>query len=243
MLLLAKAMGSINANQALFAEVIEMTHAANFLHNQIADCRAEEGMLHRVLGNKGIILGGDYLISNASIQCCKMNSLQLIQLLCIIIQNLSMGSVLQIKSESIKQRLMEYCTVSYYKSASLIANGCKGIAILGQNSNSNLAYEYGKHLGMALKVISDVRDFMNDKVTLNSFPVLYASKKYPQIQSFIEQGETNTAIDLVYEGKGLDWSRKMALHHIEAALQCIEWLGEEGTDLNIFTRNLTHKLY
>jgi hypothetical protein len=62
MLLLAGSYGSISPSQAKFAEIIETAHCVDRLHNQVG---VEDG----VLQNADLILGGDFMIANASIEC------------------------------------------------------------------------------------------------------------------------------------------------------------------------------
>ena len=47
-----------------------------------------------------------------------------------------------------------YVKKTFYKTASLMANSCKAVAILGDGSRetSELAWEYGRNLGLAFQV-------------------------------------------------------------------------------------------
>ena len=65
MLILAKALGEISSKQSLFAEVIELTNFGGLLHSNILDNSNATSILHKLLGNRGMILGGDYMLSNA----------------------------------------------------------------------------------------------------------------------------------------------------------------------------------
>ncbi|KAG5562258.1 hypothetical protein RHGRI_005101 [Rhododendron griersonianum] len=61
-----------------------------------------------------------------------------------------------------------YLQKTYYKTASLISNSCKAIALLaGQTTEvSMLAYEYGKNLGLAFQLIDDILDFTGTSTSL-----------------------------------------------------------------------------
>jgi geranyl diphosphate synthase len=50
--------------------------------------------------------------------------------------------------------LEHYITKTFHKTASLMANSCKAVAILGGQPRevSELAWQYGKHLGLAFQV-------------------------------------------------------------------------------------------
>ena len=65
MLNLAKSLGGISSQQSLFAEVIELTNFGEMLHSNIQDTTSSATFIHKLIGNKGMILGGDYMISNA----------------------------------------------------------------------------------------------------------------------------------------------------------------------------------
>lgn len=47
-----------------------------------------------------------------------------------------------------------YIKKTFYKTASLMANSCKAVAILGgqPREDCELAWEYGRHLGLAFQV-------------------------------------------------------------------------------------------
>ena len=51
-------------------------------------------------------------------------------------------------------RLQEYITKSYYKTASLLSNSCRSAAILSAacDETQEIAFEFGKHLGLTFQV-------------------------------------------------------------------------------------------
>ena len=54
-----------------------------------------------------------------------------------------------------------YMRKTYCKTASLMANSCKAVAVLGGNpaGDCQLAAEYGRHLGLAFQLVDDIMDF------------------------------------------------------------------------------------
>lgn len=180
------------------------------------------------------------MISNASIQCCKINSLPLIQLLCLVIQNFSKGSILGPKGDDPTQALLNYCALCFYRTASIMANGCQGIAYLA-NGDIKKSYNYGKHLGMALSVVSDIKDIMNDKIQYSSFPVLFAAMKYPSMQELIVNKQFNIAKELIFASNGIEWARKLALHHIEDAIKAAQEF-KNPNDLVSLAANISQSL-
>jgi len=218
MLLLGRALGGTSEQMKTFAEVVEMTHIGNMLHSNVCEEGKAPSKLNYFFGNKGVILGGDYMISNASILCCKINSMPVIQILCFIVQSMAKGALAPLQGEKVSDKLRNYCNASFNRAASLMAYGCQGIAYLGK-ADPSTAFEYGKHLGMALKIIGDIKDNLEDKVKFWSFPTLFAANEYPEIETLIEQGNHDQAKQLIKQAKGVDWARKMAIHHLEAAIR------------------------
>ena len=63
--------------------------------------------------------------------------------------------------------------------------------------NANAAYEYGRNVGIAFQLVDDILDFVSSsemlgkpaaadlKLGLATAPVLFASKKYPELEDMI----------------------------------------------------------
>ena len=80
-----------------------------------------------------------------------------------------------------------------FSTASLIANSAKAIVLLGghDTETAELAYDYGRHLGLAFQFQDDVLDFVGTgsvlgKPTLGDLregiataPVLFAAEEFP----------------------------------------------------------------
>ncbi|XP_022865006.1 solanesyl diphosphate synthase 3, chloroplastic/mitochondrial-like, partial [Olea europaea var. sylvestris] len=85
------------------------------------------------------------------------------------VQHLVNGETMQMTTTVDQRYNMEYyMQKTYYKTASLISNSCKAIALLaGQTAEvSILAYEYGKNLGLAYQLIDDILDFTGTTTSL-----------------------------------------------------------------------------
>uniref|UniRef100_A0A453SWX6 Uncharacterized protein n=1 Tax=Aegilops tauschii subsp. strangulata TaxID=200361 RepID=A0A453SWX6_AEGTS len=79
------------------------------------------------------------------------------------------GETMQMSTSREQRRSMEYyLQKTYYKTASLISNSCKAVAILAGHTAevSVLAYEYGRNLGLAFQLIDDVLDFTGTSASL-----------------------------------------------------------------------------
>ena len=70
--------------------------------------------------------------------------------------------------------LDHYVQKTFHKTASLMANSCKAIAILGGQSQdvSEFAWQYGKHLGLAFQVGYPVKSCWCDCYGCSQGPLL-----------------------------------------------------------------------
>uniref|UniRef100_A0A2N9FLH6 Solanesyl diphosphate synthase n=1 Tax=Fagus sylvatica TaxID=28930 RepID=A0A2N9FLH6_FAGSY len=104
-----------------------------------------------------------------------------------------------------------YMQKTYYKTASLISNSCKAIALLARQTAevAMLANEYGKNLGLAYQLIDDVLNFTGTSASFGkgalsnirhgivTAPLLCAMEEFPQLRAVIDQGLDNPAnVDL-----------------------------------------------
>ncbi|KAK6932158.1 Polyprenyl synthetase [Dillenia turbinata] len=131
-----------------------------------------------------------------------------VSLLATVLENLVTGETMQMTTTSDERCSMEYyLQKTYYKTASLISNSCKAIALLaGQTAEvSMLAYEYGKNLGLAYQLIDDVLDFTGTSASLGkgslsdirhgivTAPILFAIEEFPQLRAVVDRGFDNPA--------------------------------------------------
>ena len=88
--------------------------------------------------------------------------LQVIKLISQVIADFANGEISQIGSLFNTQITMQqYLDKSYYKTATLIAAGCKSAAVFSgctQEMKEEM-FEYGRHLGLAFQVVDDILDF------------------------------------------------------------------------------------
>lgn len=93
--------------------------------------------------------------------------------------------------ETENERFTHYLTKTYRKTASLIANSLKAVAILGgaDEQLSEIAFQYGRNIGLAFQLVDDLLDFVASsesmgkptaadlKLGLATAPVLFACEK------------------------------------------------------------------
>ncbi|KAM1883375.1 hypothetical protein ACFX13_004748 [Malus domestica] len=145
-----------------------------------------------------------------------------------------------------------YIQKTYFKTASLISNSCKAIAVLAGHTTevATLAYEYGKNLGLAFQLIDDVLDFTGTSASLGkgslsdirhgivTAPILFAMEEFPQLRTVVEQGLDNNpanielALDYLGRSRGIHRTRELATKHANLAAAAIESL-PESEDENV----------
>ncbi|KAL9326895.1 hypothetical protein ACSQ67_007540 [Phaseolus vulgaris] len=208
----------LRSRQQRIAEITEMIHVASLLHDDVlddADTRRGIGSLNFVMGNKLAVLAGDFLLSRACVALASLKNTEVVSLLAKVVEHLVTGETMQMTTTSDQQCSMEYyMQKTYYKTASLISNSCKAIAILaGQTTEvAILAFEYGKNLGLAFQLIDDVLDFTGTSASLGkgsltdiqhvsknlmqgivTAPILFAMEEFPQLRAIVDEGFENPA--------------------------------------------------
>ncbi|KAL1344473.1 hypothetical protein AAHE18_08G048900 [Arachis hypogaea] len=142
-----------------------------------------------------------------------------------------------------------YMQKTYYKTASLISNSCKAVAVLaGQTAEvAMLAFDYGKNLGLAFQLIDDVLDFTGTSASLGkgslsdirhgivTAPILFAMEEFPQLRAVVDKGfdnPDNVDIALGYLGKsrGIQRTKDLAVIHANLAVAAIDSLPDSDDE-------------
>ena len=233
--------------QRIFSQVIEMIHCTSLIHDDVIDSgetRRGQTAVHKEVGNKAAVIGGDYLISTASLICSDLGDLRLIELISAIMENLARGELIQSETNEyeIDYLLASYCHKTYFKTASLIAHGCKGIGLYGGYPDK--CFEFGKHLGLAFQYIDDVLDFtgshkalgkpnFNDmKEGLATGPILFACVHDSSLLEAIKRKFTGK--DDLDRGReaalrfGIEPTRRLALYHLVRSLEALSFIPKDS---------------
>ena len=237
----------VRRRQQRLAEIAEMIHVASLLHDDVLDNAATRRGLRALnleVGNKLAILAGDFLLARASVTLASLRNTEVIELLSRVLEHLVAGEVMQMtaKPESLSS-MDHYVKKTYYKTASLIANSSKAIALLGGHGeeSAQAAYEYGKNLGLAFQFQDDVLDFIGSdsllgKPTLGDLkegiataPVLFAVEEFPELSALVERrfkhsGDVQRAHELVKQSRGIERTRALAQEHADMAIAALEKL-------------------
>ncbi|KAI8882634.1 solanesyl pyrophosphate synthase [Backusella circina FSU 941] len=241
---------TILPTQRRLAEISEMIHTASLLHDDVIDASLTRRNLpsaNASFGNKMAVLGGDFMIARASIALARLRNAECTALMTASISSLVEGEFMQLrntKEESGKTKklstLDHYMTKTYMKTGSLIAQSCKASAVLGSATPevANIAFEFGKNLGLAFQLVDDMLDFTvtaaelgkragaDLKLGLATAPVLFAWEEYPELEQLIkrkfsQKGDEERARDLVYQSDGLKRTLDLAQQHCKLATDAL----------------------
>ncbi|XP_071721642.1 solanesyl diphosphate synthase 3, chloroplastic/mitochondrial-like isoform X2 [Rutidosis leptorrhynchoides] len=239
----------LRMRQQNIAEITEMIHVASLLHDDVlddAETRRGTGSLNVVMGNKLSVLAGDFLLSRACVALAALKNTDVVALLATVVEHLVTGETMQMTTSSDQHCSLDYYMQKmYYKTASLISNSCKAIALLaGQTTEvSMLAYDYGKNLGLAFQLIDDVLDFTGTSTSLGkgsltdlrhgivTAPILFAIEEFPQLREILDQGFDNPenvdiALEFLSKSHGIQKAKELAMKHANLAAEAIESLPE-----------------
>lgn len=182
---------------ACLAACIEIAHNASLLQDDIidhADSRRSSKAAHKVFGKATSIFTSDFMIARASRMLTEAfpESVHLSQLYSTVLCNLVYGELIQAKRDlgTAKKISLEdglenfeptwndfdsqayfssYIEKTYYKTASMISLGCRGISILMQlkeDSHQRALFDFGAHLGIAFQIHDDILDFTQSEAQL-----------------------------------------------------------------------------
>ncbi|XP_040445223.1 all trans-polyprenyl-diphosphate synthase PDSS1 isoform X1 [Falco naumanni] len=193
----------VQASQRSVAIIAEMIHTASLVHDDVIDdanSRRGKMTVNQIWGERKAVLAGDFILSAASVALARIGNTTIISVLTQVIEDLVRGEFLQLGSkENENERFAHYLEKTFKKTASLIANSCKAVSILGcpDPKVHEIAYQYGKNVGIAFQLIDDVLDFTSCadhlgkptaadlKLGLATGPVLFACRQNVFISSRI----------------------------------------------------------
>ncbi|WWC65911.1 uncharacterized protein I303_108533 [Kwoniella dejecticola CBS 10117] len=252
--------------QRRLASITEMIHVASLLHDDVIDnsnLRRGEPSAPSTFGNKLSILSGDFLLGRASVALARLGSREVVELLATVIANLVEGEVMQLKATSepetkpTKKGFEDYMRKTYLKTASLMAKSARAAVILGGCGGGNgvnkegewvkdVAYGYGRNLGIAFQLIDDALDFLPPdpslgkpslgadlRLGLATAPALFAWEKYPEmgpliLRKFDQPGDVEMAREIVGKSDGLPRTIELAKRFAGSARELVELLPESG---------------
>ncbi|GAA5887313.1 hypothetical protein JCM6882_002488 [Rhodosporidiobolus microsporus] len=260
--------------QRRLAEITELIHVASLLHDDVIDVastRRGAPSAPSLFGNKLSILAGDFLLARASLALSRLGSNEVVELVASVLANLVEGEVMQMKGNvpsssspasssssstagPTPEIFAHYMRKTYLKTASLIAKSTRATVVLGGCGEKqgwvegekvkDLAYEYGRNLGVAFQLIDDMLDFTASAVELGkpgggadlklglaTAPALYAWEEFPQLgemieRKFAQEGDVEEAKHLILRSSGAARTFALAEQHSAAAIEALRQLPE-----------------
>lgn len=259
----------LRRRQQRIAEISELIHVASLLHDDVidnSDSRRGLKALNTLFGNKVAILAGDFLLARASVSLAALENSEVIALMSQVLEHLVSGEILQMNTSLDDILSMEhYMNKTFYKTASLIANSCKSVAVLAGCSpqESMAAWEYGKHLGLSFQLIDDILDFTSSQEELGkpvgsdmraglaTAPVLFAAEESPHLiplirRKFREENDIERGLEIIFEGSGIEKARTLAESHAERAAEALGHLppirGEDAQTSRAALEEMTRRV-
>ncbi|XP_062519830.1 all trans-polyprenyl-diphosphate synthase PDSS1-like [Corticium candelabrum] len=240
---------TISKEQQTIAMVTEMIHTATLVHDDVIDLattRRSQPVANRLWGDRNAVLAGDFILAVSSVALSQVNNPLVVELMSQILDNLVKGEIMQLgtKSKS-EERFMHYIDKTYKKTGSLLAHSCKSVAVLSQCDPllCDVAFQYGRNLGIAFQLIDDMLDFISTsevlgkpaaadlKLGLATAPVLFASEMYPELEPmimrrFAHREDIDWALSRVRLSDGIQKTLVLAQQYGKAAVQSVKNLPE-----------------
>ncbi|KAA0202813.1 hypothetical protein HAZT_HAZT002860 [Hyalella azteca] len=161
-----------------------------------------------------------------------------------VLTDLVQGEFMQLGSkEKEDERFSHYLDKSFKKTASLIANSCQAVAILGGADKmvQQMCYQYGRNVGIAFQLVDDFLDFaassnvvgkptaVDLRLGMATAPVLFACEKFPELipmilRRFSEPGDVEFAMECVHRSDGLQQTKLLATQHCLHAISMLQQL-------------------
>ncbi|KAG0698445.1 isoprenoid synthase domain-containing protein [Suillus ampliporus] len=248
--------------QLRLAQIVEMIHVASLLHDDVLDkspLRRGAASAPAAFGNKVAVLGGDFLLGRASAALSRLGSNETVELISSVIVNLVEGEILQMKGNggealhsspspspsTPSDKWSIYLKKTYLKTASLMAKGARAAVVLGGCREGEVwkevAYAYGRNLGIAFQLIDDTLDFSSStaqlgkpgfadiRLGLATGPALYAAEEFPELVGMIGRrfggdGDVERALTLISSSRGVERTRELARVHAEKAREVLALL-------------------
>ncbi|KZT56072.1 terpenoid synthase, partial [Calocera cornea HHB12733] len=248
--------------QRRLAEITEMIHVASLLHDDVVDSspvRRNAPSAPAAFGNKLSVLGGDFLLGRASAALARLGSLEVVELLATVISNLVEGEIMQMRplaltpTTALAQAWHQYMQKTYLKTASLMAKSARAGVILGGGGRldgglevRDVAYAFGRNLGIAFQLVDDMLDFTSSSALLGkpsdgadlrlglaTAPALFCWEEHGEMGELVARkfegvGDVPKALQLIHASSAIPRTRELAKQHVNAACDALARLPESA---------------
>ena len=245
--LLGGKFGTYNIEKLKYVAVpLELIHMASLVHDDViddAELRRGKPTVKAKWDNRIAMYTGDYIFARALMIATELSDPRIHRILSRAIVEMTIGEIEQIRDfNNWDQNLRHYLRRIKRKTALLIAVSCQLGAIASGASESVVRslYLYGYNVGMAFQITDDILDFTGDEKTLGkpagsdlrqgniTLPALYMHQRSADAEEFqrlvADSSQTETVIDLVRNGEGLTFTRKLAERYLNRALEALDGL-------------------
>lgn len=249
--LLSAKMNHYRLDKLLFLSVaFEMVHLATLIHDDIIDkALTRRGLptVNAIWGDQVAILLGDYYFAKTSGLIADIEDPRIDHLFADTVATVCEGTIIEMMTAGQSNlSLHNYYEKITHKTAALIAACCKGGAIVGGATESEieLLYTYGLNLGIAFQIIDDILDYTEDQSTIGkpagndlrqgmvTLPLIYALQEQPQnghhqlVQKLLnetshDEDEIHEIIDWVLAGGNAERALKEAYAYADKAREVL----------------------
>jgi octaprenyl-diphosphate synthase len=241
--------GEVNEASYTAASLIELSHTASLVHDDVVDDANERRgffSVNALWKNKIAVLVGDFLLATGLKISVETNQYKLLEIVSNAVQEMAEGELLQIE----KARKMDITEKVYFdiirqKTASLIASCCASGAASVTSDDEEIAKmkKFGELVGLAFQIKDDIFDYGDDekigKPTGNdirerkmTLPLIYAlNNSTPEIRKRLirivkkhneEPKRVKEAIKLVIDAGGIKYAHQKMMEYKNQALKLIE---------------------
>ncbi|THG96942.1 hypothetical protein EW026_g4974 [Hermanssonia centrifuga] len=221
------------------AQIVEMIHVASLLHDDVIDkspLRRGAVSAPAAFGNKLSVLAGDFLLGRTSAALSRLGENEVVELIASVIANLVEGEILQLKAMHGEDLDRE--SDGQGARAAVVLGGCKEGELWKE-----IAYAYGRNLGIAFQLVDDILDYEAGEGTLGkpggadlrlglaTGPALFAWEEHPELGPLIErkfkqEGDVELAREFVRRSSGVERTRDLARSYADKAREVLTSLPE-----------------
>ncbi|XP_037746813.1 all trans-polyprenyl-diphosphate synthase PDSS1 isoform X2 [Chelonia mydas] len=238
--------GEVQASQRSVAIIAEMIHTASLVHDDVIDdanSRRGKMTVNQIWGERKAVLAGDFILSAASVALARIGNITIISVLSQVIEDLvnsfswapkkmKMRDLLTTSRRPLRRlQVLSQTVVKQYVSIL----GCPDPKV------HEIAYQYGKNVGIAFQLIDDVLDFTSCadqlgkpaaadlKLGLATGPVLFACQQFPEMNAMIMRrfslpGDVERARQYVLQSDGVQQTTYLAQRYCHEAMKEISKL-------------------